>query len=777
MDGKVGAKKSNRAAIGQLLHEEKIARVPIENMFYKDLPPPFISIVGPSGCGKSTLMRSMVKYFTHQLIDEPRGPVTLSSSKTRRITLFESRSDIHQFVDVSKISDLVILTINGACGLEMETFEFLTLLISHGLPKVLCVVTNVDGRSNPKYLKSIKKRIWEEICPGIKFFHVGKVELGRYTDPDLGKLCRAVGVMKYRPIEWKCMHPHVIVDRVDDAFVYGYVRGGLIRKDMEIHIPGIGDNRMADVEVLIDPVPSHGENRLSLRSKILYSPMSGIGGIKKKDAGEENKMKIEMDPGVEIKIFKGGKAIAEETSRDELSSTSDKDSDESEGGEECIEEQDEPSLDFEELKEMTSSRFQKDATTEEELIEKFNRGYEEKEKEKGNFLLREKRRLEEEMKRSEETMVPGVVIPGRYVKVRLSSHIPLSIDESNVIVLGGFLVAEKEMNIVQGKIKKYKWYKKILKTNEPAIFSVGWRRFQSIPVFSMKDATRNRMIKYTPESMHCNVSFYGPVVPAGTGFSVYSEKGDFRVLALGTITDVNGDAKLVKKLKLVGYPKQIVQNTVFVRDMFTSDLEVLKFEGASLKAVSGLRGQVKGPHGKNGEYRAVFEGKMLMSDIITLRCFVPVEVHRIFIPVDNLLGKWRGLRRLHEIRESLGLTHSYAPQNDSSSEEMGYGAEEDYSLPREIESKLPLDKRSIAVVSRRIELPVPPECREKHEIKDRIVKERIRKNQEEKERMESLQRAKEEEIRKKEKEREQRIRKTIHDNYKEMVKKRLKKKR
>jgi ribosome biogenesis protein BMS1 len=253
---------------------------------------------------------------------------------------------------------------------------------------------------------------------------------------------------------------------------------------------------------------------------------------------------------------------------------------------------------------------------------------------------------------------------GRYARLILSNvphEFVANFNPRFPLLVGGLQPTEERMGFVQIRIKRHRWHKKILKTNDPLIFSLGWRRFQTLPVYSISDSrTRNRMLKYTPEHMHCFGTFYGPLAPPNTGFCCvqnFSNKNPgFRIAASGVVLNVDEGTEIVKKLKLTGHPYKIFKNTAFIKDMFSSALEIAKFEGAGIRTVSGIRGQIKKALSKpEGNFRATFEDKVLMSDIIFLRAWYPVRPHRFYNPVTNLLeagdsDSWSGMRLTGQLR-------------------------------------------------------------------------------------------------------------------------------
>ena len=126
--------------------DEKRLHVPLVDRSSEQPPPVLVAVVGPPRSGKSTLIRSLVKHYTRQpLGKEIKGPITVVSGKHRRLTFYECPNDLHAMTDLAKSADLILLLIDGKYGFEMETFEFLNICQIHGFPKIMGVLTHLDG--------------------------------------------------------------------------------------------------------------------------------------------------------------------------------------------------------------------------------------------------------------------------------------------------------------------------------------------------------------------------------------------------------------------------------------------------------------------------------------------------------------------------------------------------------------------------------------------------------------------------------------------------------
>eukprot|EP00924_Labyrinthula_sp_SR-Ha-C_P000237 snap_masked-scaffold_25-processed-gene-1.16-mRNA-1 protein AED:0.00 eAED:0.00 QI:0/-1/0/1/-1/1/1/0/1165 len=233
------------------------------------------------------------------------------------------------------------------------------------------------------------------------------------------------------------------------------------------------------------------------------------------------------------------------------------------------------------------------------------------------------------------------------------------------LILGGLNLGEQGLTYVHCRIRRHRWWTRpgkgknevvpaILKSNDPLVFSFGWRRFQSLPIYYMYDkfqstselASKRRFLKYTPEHMHCQAVFYGPKTMLNTPILCYQPKGNvqsgqFRICATGISIQLDNHkgsgAQVLKKLKLIGEPYDIKKNSCFIKSMFTSELEAAKFTGARLQTVSGIRGVVKKAVGKDGSFRATFEHKLRVSDLVFCKTWTKVAPEKFYNPIRDII--------------------------------------------------------------------------------------------------------------------------------------------
>ena len=216
-------------------------------------------------------------------------------------------------IDVAKVADLILMTIDASFGFEMETFEFLNVLQAHGFPKIMGVLTHLDSpkfktnnggaKKLRKMKKKLKHRFWTEIYQGAKLFYLSGLVHGSYPKNEVLNLSRFISVMKFRPLIWRNTHPYLLADRFEDltpeeligktrgkcdrtVTLYGYVRGTNMKANSGIHVPGVGDLKIASITGLADPceLPDSGPDkkkrkRLDDKQKLIYAPMCDLGGL------------------------------------------------------------------------------------------------------------------------------------------------------------------------------------------------------------------------------------------------------------------------------------------------------------------------------------------------------------------------------------------------------------------------------------------------------------------------------------------------------------------
>uniref|UniRef100_H2ZWM2 BMS1 ribosome biosis factor n=1 Tax=Latimeria chalumnae TaxID=7897 RepID=H2ZWM2_LATCH len=261
--------------------------------------------------------------------------------------------------------------------------------------------------------------------------------------------------------------------------------------------------------------------------------------------------------------------------------------------------------------------------------------------------------------------------PGMYVRIEIESmpcEFVVNFDPNYPVILGGLGSSEGNVGFLQLRAHLSETFKRFLEGMITFIETRQRRRATTQPDYNEeeKNLREKKQTNPPPFQFWESTVVSGPITPQGTGFlavqSVAGSTPDFRIAATGVVLDLDKSITIVKKLKLIGFPFKIFKNTAFIKGMFNSILEVAKFEGASVRTVSGIRGQIKKAlRTPEGGFRATFEDKLLMSDIVFLRTWFPVSIPKLYNPVTSLLKPtgeketWTGMKTVGQLRFEKGI--------------------------------------------------------------------------------------------------------------------------
>ncbi|KAI3872447.1 hypothetical protein MKW92_043119 [Papaver armeniacum] len=238
--------------------------------------------------------------------------------------------------------------------------------------------------------------------------------------------------------------------------------------------------------------------------------------------------------------------------------------------------------------------------------------------------LKRKRCLEDEERIENEGFEPGT-----YLRLEVEDvpyNMVVNYNPYHPILVGGVTPGE-DIGCIQASLKRHTWHNKLLKSRNPVIVSIGWRRYEASPIYAMKVRSgRLQMLNFTPVDTQCLAMFQGPLASSNTGIvvvqSVPDDKASFRILATAVVVPFNQDGKIWWKCKRRGTPWEISGKTALIKDLFRSDDEVDGFKDAKLWTESGIHGKVIKAAGKHdGLARCKFKGEILMKDKVFRRAW------------------------------------------------------------------------------------------------------------------------------------------------------------
>ncbi|XP_060084844.1 pre-rRNA-processing protein TSR1 homolog [Ylistrum balloti] len=237
----------------------------------------------------------------------------------------------------------------------------------------------------------------------------------------------------------------------------------------------------------------------------------------------------------------------------------------------------------------------------------------------GNFKKTKKRVLMDDS--------DGGALTGWYITVHIA-NVPREYMESykpgTPLVVFGLLQHEQKMSVCNFVIKRCGETQFPIKSKERLIFHAGFRRFSACPIFSQHtNGNKHKFERFLNQDVATMATIYGPIVFPPSPVLVFKEMGTgtHELVATGSLSSVNPDRVVVKRVVLSGYPFKINKRSAVIRYMFFNTEDIMWFKPVELRTKWGRRGNIRDSLGTHGHMKCVFDGQLKSQDTVLMNLY------------------------------------------------------------------------------------------------------------------------------------------------------------
>ena len=218
-----------------------------------------------------------------------------------------------------------------------------------------------------------------------------------------------------------------------------------------------------------------------------------------------------------------------------------------------------------------------------------------------------------------------VIKTGQYVYITVTD-VPIGAADKlaadKYLMLSSLLTHENKLSVLHFTIQRHAGCQDIVKAKDKMLIVAGFRCFWAKPLYSEPNlnSDKHKLERYLRHDRFSIATVYGPTtfMPCPILMFKATGNGNLVLVATGTMSSVDPDRIILKKIVLTGIPIRVRKRFAVVKHLFHDPQDVAWFKPAELVTKRGLRGHIKESVGTHGLLKALFSGPITQNDTVML---------------------------------------------------------------------------------------------------------------------------------------------------------------